>query len=63
LMKMAREASALIAWPSKAPLTSWVSRLRYMSGPGIAESQEERKACQSRIVVLPEEASPTGIAL
>jgi hypothetical protein len=37
--------------------------LGYMSGPVIAESQEVRKARQSRIVVLPEEASPTGIAL
>lgn len=37
--------------------------LGYMSGPVIAESQEERKARQSRIVVLPEAASPTGIAL
>ena len=37
--------------------------LSLQEGPVIAESQEERKARQSRIVVLPEEASPTGIAL
>ena len=37
--------------------------LGYMSGPVLAESSEEREEHQSRVVVLPEPASTTGIAL
>ena len=37
--------------------------LGYMSGPVIAESQEERKDRQSSIVELSEKADPTGRAL
>jgi len=36
--------------------------LGYMSGPIIEESSEERETRQSRIVTLPEEPCPTGIA-
>jgi hypothetical protein len=35
----------------------------YMSGPIIEESSEERKERERRIITLPEEACPTGIAL
>ena len=37
--------------------------LGYMSGPIIEESREEREERHRRFVVLPEGASPTGIAL
>jgi hypothetical protein len=56
-------ATALIGWHSMAHLISWASRLRYMSGPIIEESSEERKERERRIITLPEEACPTGIAL
>jgi hypothetical protein len=37
--------------------------LGYMSGPIIAESQEEREAGHIHVVMLPEEADTVGIAL
>lgn len=37
--------------------------LGYMSGPILAESREEHEERHKRVVVLPEEACPTGIAL
>ncbi len=37
--------------------------LGYMSGPVTAESPQEREERMKRIVILPEPASPTGIAL
>lgn len=37
--------------------------LGYMSGPLIAESKEEHEARMQRVVVIPEEACTTGIAL
>jgi arylamine N-acetyltransferase len=37
--------------------------LGYMSGPIIAESPQEREERHKRVVILPQPASPTGIAL
>ncbi len=37
--------------------------LGYMSGPMMAESPQEREEPHKRVVVLPEPARPTGIAL
>ncbi|MBE3560257.1 MAG: hypothetical protein IMW89_13690 [Ktedonobacteraceae bacterium] len=37
--------------------------LGYMSGPILAEGPEERQERMKHVVILPEEASPTGIAL
>ncbi|MBA2682532.1 MAG: hypothetical protein H0U76_29580 [Ktedonobacteraceae bacterium] len=37
--------------------------LGYMSGPILTESREECEERHKRVVVLPEEACPTGIAL
>jgi hypothetical protein len=37
--------------------------LGYMSGPIITESPEEYEERMKHVVILPEEASPTGIAL
>lgn len=42
-------------------LISWAARLRYLSGPIIAESREEREERNIRVVVLPEPASRNGI--
>ncbi len=36
----------------------WGSRLRSMSGPIMAESQQERKARHSHVVQLPEKSAP-----
>ena len=34
-----------------------------MSGPVLAERSEEREERMAHVILLPEEASPTGIAL
>jgi hypothetical protein len=47
----------------KDPLDILGFFLGYMSGPITAESREEHEERHKRVVVLPEPASPTGIAL